>query len=442
MGGRVGNGSGPVSVFTFATASIHIEHCGYLVPCKVVRGLGKQRVMRDLSVSAIIAGLIAVIISYAGPSAIVFQAANAAGLSHGAISSWIGAISIGSGVAAIVLSLVYRAPVITAWSTPGAALLVLALPQTPYPEAIGAFVFAAAVCTLIGVSGLFDTVVSRIPTAIAAAMLAGILFHFGAQIFEQFSISPWFVGTMILGYLLVKRMSPRYAITVVLIIGLVVAYVDGDVHTQSLSLDFATPVFTAPVFSWKTLVSLGIPLALVTLTGQFVPGVAVLRTFGYQTPSNPLVWVTSIISLGLAPFGSHGVNLAAITAAICSGHEAHPDPSKRYIAGVALGVFYVIAGVFGATLVGLFAALPKTMIATLAGLALLGAIANGMTTAMSDERSRESALITFLVTASGATFLGLGSAFWGLVLGLISHAILNLALVRVRPQRTALPQKE
>ena len=402
----------------------------------------KQRVTRDLSVSAITAGLIAVIVSYAGPLAIVFQAANAAGLPHDAISSWIGAISIGSGITAIALSLAYRAPVITAWSTPGAALLVLALPQTPYPEAIGAFVFAAAVCTLIGVSGLFDTVVSRIPKAIAAAMLAGILFRFGAQIFEQFALSPWIVGIMILGYLLVKRMSPRYAITAVLIIGLVVAYIDGDVHTQSLSLELATPVFTSPVFSWKAIVSLGIPLALVTLTGQFVPGVAVLRTFGYQTPSNPLVWVTSVVSLALAPFGSHGVNLAAITAAICSGDEAHPDRSKRYIAGVSLGVFYTVAGIFGATLAGLFAALPATMNITLAGLALLGAIASSMTTAMGDDKSRESALITFLVTASGATFLGLGSAFWGLVLGLISHVILNLAIVRAQPQPATLPQNK
>jgi len=380
---------------------------------------------RDLSLSAVMAGLIAVIVSYAGPLALVFQAAHGAGLAHDMISSWIGAISIGSGLAAIVLSLAFKAPVITAWSTPGAALLVLALPHTPYPEAIGAFVFAAGVCTLIGISGLFDSVVSRIPRGIAAAMLAGILFHFGARIFEQFSGSPWAIGIMILAYLLVKRIAPRYAITAVLLIGLAVAGVNGEMQAHALSLDLATPVFTTPAFSWKTTVSLGIPLALVTLTGQFVPGVAVLRTFGYLTPANPLVWVTSAIALMLAPFGSHGINLAAITAAICSGREAHPDPSKRYVAGVSLGVFYIVAGIFGATLAGVFAALPAAIITTLAGLALLSAISNGLTTAMSDEQSRESALITFLATASGATFLGLGSAFWGLLLGLSAHAILN-----------------
>jgi len=392
---------------------------------------------QDISISAIVAGLIAVIISYAGPLVIVFQAANGAGLPHDVISSWIGAISIGSGFAAIIMSIAYRAPVITAWSTPGAALLVLALPNTPYAEAIGAFIFAAAISTFLGLSGLFDTVVSRIPKAIAAAMLAGILFHFGAQIFVEFSLDPWIVGSMILGYLIVKRFSARYAITAVLVIGLLISWANGAVHTQSLSLEFAKPVFTQPVLSWNTIISLGIPLALVTLTGQFVPGVAVLRTFGYQTPANPLVWITSIISLVLAPFGAHGINLAAITAAICSGREAHPDPSKRYVAGIALGVFYIIAGIFGATLAGLFSALPKTMIATLAGLALLGAIANGLSAAMSEEKARESALMTFLVTASGASFFGLGSAFWGLIIGILSYAVWNTKMAQLKSQSQA-----
>ncbi|MCG6204126.1 benzoate/H(+) symporter BenE family transporter [Rhodopseudomonas sp. HC1] len=385
--------------------------------------------MRDFSVSAVVAGLIAVIISYAGPLVIVFQAANAAQLPPEVVSSWIGAISIGSGVAAIVMSLIYRAPCITAWSTPGAALLVLALPSIPYAQAIGAFVFAAAVCTFLGLSGLFDTVVSRIPKGIAAAMLAGILFRFGADIFGAFSADPIGVGLMVSVYLIAKRTIPRYAITAVLCTGLAIAFAAGEIHTAELSLEFAKPVFTAPEFSWQSILSLGVPLALVTLTGQFVPGIAVLRTFGYKTPANPLVWITSAISLVIAPFGSHGINLAAITAAICSGPEAHPDPRKRYVAGVALGVFYIIAGIFGATLVTIFAALPKTMIATLAGLALLGAIASGLTAAMAEEKVRESALITFLVTASGTSFLGLGSAFWGLIVGLIAYLVWSVWLI-------------
>ena len=394
-------------------------------------GVAGGYMKQDLSISAIVAGLIAVIVSYAGPLVIVFQAANAAGLSHDMISSWIGAISIGSGVAAIIMSIAYRAPVITAWSTPGAALLVLALPNTPYPEAIGAFIFAAGICTFLGLSGMFDTVVSRIPKAIAAAMLAGILFRFGAELFGAFSVDPLVVGLMAVVYFLVKRFSARYAITAVLCTGLLIAFLSGEIRTGALSLELATPVLTAPRFSWQTIMSLGMPLALVSLTGQFVPGVAVLRTFGYRTPANPLVWITSVISLVIAPFGSHGINLAAITAAICSGPEAHPDAGKRYIAGVALGVFYIVAGVFGATLATLFAVLPKTMIATLAGLALLGAIANGLTGAMADEKARESALITFLITASGVSFLGLGSAFWGLVIGLLAYLIWSIQFDRL-----------
>lgn len=384
----------------------------------------------DISLSAIVAGLIAVIVSYAGPLVIVFQAASAAGLSHDVVSSWIGAISIGSGVAAIVLSLAYRAPVITAWSTPGAALLVLALPNTPYPQAIGAFVFAAGVSTALGLSGLFDAAMSRIPKTIAAAMLAGILFRFGADLFPAFRSDAVVVGAMFVAYLVLKRASPRYAVTAVLIVGLAVASLAGQIDASGLRLELATPVFTRPEFTWTTIAGLGIPLAVVTLTGQFVPGVAVLRAFGYQTPANPLVWVTSAVSLALAPFGSHGVNLAAITAAICTGKECHPDAARRYVAGVALGTFYIVAGVFGATLAGLFGALPKSMVAALAGVALLGAIANGLTNAMSDERSREGALLTFLVTASGASFLGLGAAFWGLVVGLAAHVALNFAVRR------------
>jgi benzoate membrane transport protein len=378
--------------------------------------------------SAVIAGFIAVIISYAGPLVIVFQAASAAGLDQATLSSWIGAISIGSGISAVILSLLYRAPIVTAWSTPGAALLVLALPNIPYPEAVGAFLFSAAICVVIGISGLFDTVVSRIPKAIAAGMLAGILFRFGIDIFASFKLSPTLVGIMFATYLAMKRLSPRYAIGAVLVVGLALTYLLGVSRFETVQLQIATPVFTVPSFQWSTLIGLGVPLALVTLTGQFVPGVAVLRAYHYNTPANPLVWVTSGISLLLAPLGSHGVNLAAITAAICSGPEANTDPTKRYISGVALGVFYIVAGVFGATLAGLFAALPKEMIATLAGLALLGAIANGLTAAMAEERSRESALLTFIVTASGVSFLQLGSAFWGLIVGVASHAVLTASM--------------
>jgi benzoate membrane transport protein len=381
--------------------------------------------MRELfAPSAIVAGLIAVIVSFAGPSLIMFQAATAAHLSAGELSSWIWAVSIGSGVSAIVLSVWARAPVITAWSTPGAALLVTALPNYSYPEAIGAFVVAALAIALIGLSGLFDAIMARIPKSIAAAMLAGILFRFGAQVFTSFATAPVLVGVMFAAYLALRRALPRWAIAIVLVLGIVLSAAGGTLHLDQVRLELAQPVWTTPAFSLPAILGLGLPLALVTLTGQFVPGVAVLRAFGYGTRSGPVVWGTSLLAMILAPFGAHGINLAAITAAICSGPEAHPDPGKRWIAGVALGVFYLAVGVFGATLAALFAALPPELVATVAGLALLGAIMSGLAGAMSVECEREPALLTFLVTASGASFLGVGSAFWGLVVGVAASVIL------------------
>lgn len=380
---------------------------------------------KDISLSAIIAGLIAVIISYAGPLIIVFQAAKAAHLDNAQLSSWIWAISIGAGVTGIVLSIRYRTPVINAWSTPGAALLVASLAGVSYPEAIGAFLFSAVLITLLGWSGWFDKIMQHIPKTIAAAMLAGILFRFGVEVFTSVKQQPALVISMFLGYLIFKRITPRYAIPCVLLLGSAFAAATGQIGFDSFHVSLAAPVFTMPQFSIGAIVSVGIPLCIVTLTGQYVPGIAVLRTAGYQTPANPLVTLTGLGSILLAPFGSHGLNLAAITAAICTGREAHEDPSKRYVAGIACGAFYILIGSFGATLAALFFALPKELVATIAGLALFGAIMNGLSAAMADEKQRESALITFLVTASNVTFLGLGAAFWGLLVGVLASFVLS-----------------
>lgn len=380
---------------------------------------------KDMSLSAIVAGLIAVIISYAGPLIIVFQAAQTAHLDSAHLSSWIWAISIGSGLTGALLSWRYRAPVITAWSTPGAALLVGSLPGVPYAEAVGAFLFSAVAITLLGWSGLFDRIMQRVPKAIAAAMLAGILFRFGVDVFASVKLQPVLVIVMFAAYLAFKRLTPRYAIPGVLVLGTVLAASTGQIAFDHVRISMASPVFTMPSFSMSAIVGIGIPLCLVTLTGQYLPGVAVMRAAGYETPVNPLVAGTGLGSILLAPFGSHGFNLAAITAAICTGRESHEEPRKRYIAGIACGVFYILIGIFGATLAALFSALPKALIATIAGLALFGAIMNSLTAAMADDRQRESALITFLVTASNVTFLGLGAAFWGLIAGVLASTLLT-----------------
>ncbi|KAF0865006.1 benzoate/H(+) symporter BenE family transporter [Pseudomonas sp. LD120] len=380
---------------------------------------------KDLSLSAVIAGLIAVIISYAGPLIIVFQAAREAHMPSDQVSSWIWAISIGSGLTGLLLSWRLKVPVITAWSTPGAALLVSMLPTVSLPQAIGAYVVASLIIAALGLSGAFDKLMSRLPKAIAAAMLAGILFRFGAGLFTSVTLQPALVLAMIAAYLLGKRFSPRYAILAVLLVGCAVATGLGEFDGGSITLALAEPIFIAPEWNWHAIVNIGLPLALVTLTGQYVPGMAVMRSAGYTTPARSIVSWTAITSALLAPFGSHGINLAAITAAICTGREAHEDKDKRYIAGIACGLFYLLMGIFGATLASVFAALPKELIAALAGLALFGAISAGLSGAMADEKQREAALITFLVTASGMSFLGLAAAFWGLIFGLVAHFALS-----------------
>ncbi|WP_409281045.1 benzoate/H(+) symporter BenE family transporter [Pseudomonas defluvii] len=395
---------------------------------------------KDFSLSAIVAGLIAVIISYAGPLIIVFQAAREAQLSAAEVSSWIWAISIGSGLTGLLLSWRLRVPVITAWSTPGAALLVPMLPQVSLAEAVGAYIVASLVIALVGLSGAFDKLMSRLPKAIAAAMLAGILFRFGAELFTSVSVQPLLVLSMFASYLVFKRLSPRYAILSVLIVGCAVAASLGQLNSTAITVAVAEPLFIAPQWSWHAIINIGLPLALVSLTGQYVPGMAVLRSAGYQTPARPILSVTALGSVLLAPFGSHGFNLAAITAAICTGREAHEQPGKRYIAGMACGVFYIVMGIFGATLASVFAALPRELIASLAGLALFGAIMTGLAGAMADEKQREAALITFLVTASGMSFLGLAAAFWGLIFGLVAHAVLHYQ--RERRAAVVVPRAE
>ena len=381
----------------------------------------------DFSLSALVAGLIAVAVSYAGPAVIVFQAAKAGRLTAEQLSSWICAISIGSGITGIFLSLRFKMPVITAWSTPGAALLVAGFAQYGYAEAIGAFIFSAVLLTLFGATGLFSRVMECIPKSIVAAMLAGILFRFGINLIGSLERLPTLVLPIVLAYLVGKRWFPRYAVVAALVIGLCAATSTGRVNVHVLSISLATPVFTLPIFSLSALIGLGIPLCFVTMASQNAPGVAVLQTAGYRVPISPLITTTGLASLLLAPFGAHGINLAAITAAICTGHEAHAQPERRYVAGVACGASYVLAGAFGAfgaVVAGLFSALPDTLISSLAGLALLGALAGGLGGAMADEKRRESALIAFLITASGVTFFGIGAAFWGLLVGVLADGIL------------------
>lgn len=381
--------------------------------------------LRDLSVSAVVAGFVAVLVGFASSVAIVLQAATAAGASQDMMASWLLALGIGMAATCIGLSWYFKAPVITAWSTPGAALLATSLQGLSINEAIGVFIFTALLGVVIGISGWFEKLTRLIPLPLASAMLAGILLQFGLNIFTALQSQLLLVGLMCISYLFAKRFAPRYAILWVLLSGLLFVLLSGQFAYQALSLSLTTPVWVTPEFSISALLGVGLPLLLVTMASQNIPGVAVIRTSGYQTPVSPLISFTALSTFLLAPWGAFSINLAAITAAICTGSEAHPDKDKRYIAGIAAGVFYLLAGVAGATVVALFAALPVEMIAALAGLALLGTIAANLAVASAEGEHREAAVITLLVTASGVSFFGVASAFWGIVAGALTILIIN-----------------
>jgi benzoate membrane transport protein len=385
----------------------------------------KSNPLSDSSLSAAVAGFVAMMTGYTSSLVLMFQAGRAAHLSDAQISSWIWALSIGMALCTIGLSMKFRAPIVVAWSTPGAALLVTSLPNVSYPDAIGAFIVCAVLLTVVGLTGWFDALMKRIPAGIASALLAGILFEIGIEIFRAAQFQTALVLAMFFTYLVVKRLAPRYAILATLMAGMAAAGALGLLDFSHFHVALAHPVFTLPHFSIAAAVSIGIPLFVVATASQNVPGIAVLRADGYSTPSAPLIATTGLASLVLAPFGSHGVNLAAITAAICTGPEAHENPARRYMAAIWCGIFYLIAGIFGATIAALFGALPRALVVSVAALALFGSIMSGLTNAMQDARQREAALVTFMVTASGLTLLSIGSAFWGLVAGIVTQIILG-----------------
>ncbi len=383
------------------------------------------KIATDLSLSHISAGFVAVLVGFTSSVVIVIQAAQSAGAGQAEISSWIWALGLGMGLTSIALSLYYREPILTAWSTPGAALLVTGLGGVTLNEATGAFLFSATLIVLVGWTGVFERLLRHVPQALASAMLAGILLQFGLHAFTALQSDFTLVALMLAAYLLGKRLLPRYAIPMVLLTGMLYAALSGELHWQTVHLELARPVFTWPSFSLPVLISAGIPLFVVTMTSQNVPGLAVLRANGYNAPLSPLLGVTGAATLLLAPFGGYALNLAAITAAICMGEDAGAERSTRYLAAVSAGLFYVLIGLFGATVAALFAAFPQAFVFAIAGLALIGTIGNSLHAALDDASEREAALITFLVTASGLSLLGIGSAFWGLVAGVLARLVLR-----------------
>lgn len=380
---------------------------------------------KDWAVTAWVAGFLAVLISYAGPLVILIQAAQAGNVSNAELTSWIWAISMGAGVSGLLLSWWLKQPIITAWSAPGTALLLTLFPGVGMPEVVGAYLTAAVIVIVIGISGYFEKIVRFIPKGIAAGMMAGILFQFGMQAFRASMDLPSVVFAMVAAYLISKRLWPRYTIVLVALTGFAVAFAMGTTNLQVLAFTVATPVFVAPQFSIGVFFSFTVPLVLVSLTGQYLPGMAVLQLAGYRTPSTAVVTGTGLASLLTACFGGITIVLAAITAALCTGKDAHPDASKRYIAGIANGIFYLVGGAFAGSIVQVFTAFPSALIAALAGLALIGAIVSNIRILAGEGTYVEPSVITFLATASGMSLFGLGAAFWGVVFGMASYWLLG-----------------
>jgi benzoate membrane transport protein len=384
-----------------------------------------MKLLRDASLSAVVAGFVTVLVGFTSSAVIVFEGARAVGADAAEIASWMWALGLGMGLTCIALSLRWRMPILTAWSTPGAAMLITGAAGASIEQATGAFVVCAVLIAIAGFSGLFERLIHRIPAAIGAGMLAGVLLRFGIDAFAAMKTQFALALAMFAVFLLMRRLMPRYAVLATLLAGIAIAAAQHQLHLGGLRIELASPVWVTPEFTWHTLIGIAIPLFVVTMASQNVPGVTVMRAAGYTLPVSPVVGWIGVTNLVLAPFGAYALNLAAITAAICSGREAHEDPQRRYVAAVAAGVFYILVGLFGATVAALFAALPKELVSVVAGLALIGTIGSGLVTALQHERDRDPAMITFLVTASGLTLAGIGSAFWGLVAGVLALFVLR-----------------
>lgn len=377
---------------------------------------------KDISLSAATAGFVAVLVGFTSSVTLVFQAAQAFGATPAQTTSWMWALGLGMGLCSLVPSLILRQPVMVAWSTPGAAVLASAGLAGGYSmgEAVGAFMACACLIALVGATGWFERAMHRIPAAIASALLAGVLARFGIQAFAAAQTALPLVLLMLLSYLLARRFLPRYAVVLTLAVAIAYAACRGQIAVSEMRFEWAVPVFTAPQFSLSAFIGLALPLFVVTMASQNLPGVAVIRASGYPLPVSRLITMTGLATLVLAPFGAYALNLSAITAAMCMGPEAHEDRSRRYTAAVACGALYVVVGLFGAVVTGLLTAFPQELVIAIAGLALLGTIGGGLATALKEDAHRDAALITFLVTLSGVVIGGVGSAFWGAMAGVFT----------------------
>ncbi|MDO4696915.1 MAG: benzoate/H(+) symporter BenE family transporter [Neisseria sp.] len=364
------------------------------------------------------AAVAALLVSYGSSAVIIFQAAKAFGATDTQVVSWFTVIGLVCAVLTVVLSLRYRAPVMMAWCTPGAAMMV-SLTGIPLSDAVAAFMFAGGMMFFASASGFFDRLVGLIPPTLASAMLAGILVNFGSRVFAAMNVQTALVLLMLAVYLLVKIRWQGYSILWMLCVALVYGTFAGLLDWSAVRLMPPVLEWVSPTFHFGHIVSVGVPLFIASLAAQNVPGMAIFRAYGFdKVPAAPLVGSSAAATFLFAPFGAFMVNLAAISSAICMGSDVDKDPSRRYLSTVLLGALYVLLGAAGGVVVSLFAVLPEELLFALAGIAVFATLQNNLINAMRDEDTREASLITMLASASGLSLFGISSAFWGLVFGL------------------------
>ena len=378
-----------------------------------------------MRLSLITAPVVAVIVGFGGTLAIIIAAARAAGANEVEVASWVSGLCLAMAATTGYLSLRHRIPIVTAWSTPGAALLATTgVMAGGFAAAVGAFLISSALIVLAGLWKPLGRWVAALPPALANAMLAGVLLTFCLAPVRAVAEGPALALPVILAWALAWRFQRLFAIPVALIVALVMIAVTTDLPALETAALLPQPVLVLPTFSLAALVSIALPLFIVTMASQNIPGIAVLNANGFSPAPGPLFVTSGVFSLLSAPFGGHAVNLAAITAALCAGEEAHPDPARRYWAAATSGLFYIVFGLFAGVAAAFITASPPILMQAVAGLALLGAFGNAVLGAVQEADSREAAVITFLVTASGLSFYGISGAFWGLIAG---GAVLALA---------------
>ena len=363
--------------------------------------------------------LAAVVVGFASTILVVMEAARSVGATPGQQASWAAALCFGMAATSFFLSWRYRMPMVTAWSTPGAVLIATSGGGITYANALGAFVVAGLLMVVAGLVKPLERAIEKIPAPIAAAMLAGVLLRYTLGVPGAAMAMPFAVLPLIIVFFGLRLSYPLYAVPVVVVAGVAIAGFSGSFAGDCCSFGITALEWTTPVFDLGTILSIGVPLFLVTMASQNLPGFAVLRASGYQPPVQPALLVTGAASAALAPFGSHAINMAAITASIVTGPDCHPDPKKRWLVAWPYLVLYGLIGLMAASFVHVLGALPKDLVTAIAGLALFSPLMGGVIAMMKEPKDIESALITFLVTASGLTVMGVGSAFWGLVAGLV-----------------------